>query len=173
MSIDVHLRRYDVDDVDTIYEAVVESKVELSRWMPWCNAEYSRQDTKLWGESRTAAWENDLQWCFVIVNGDGMLLGACGIQRLDLPNGVREVGYWVRSSLTGRGIATNATRQICRLAFDTHGLHRLEILTSVENLASQRVAEKAGAIREGILKERFLLNNIRHDCVLFAILNAD
>jgi len=60
---------------------------------------------------------------------------------------------------------------LCQWAFGKKELHRIEIIMSVENIASQRVAEKAGAVREGILRQRLLLNGRRHDAVMFAVLN--
>lgn len=169
MTSTIHLRRYRPDDVDAMYEAVIASKRELSRWMPWCHAEYSRQDAAAWVESRPGAWERNDEWSFLIVDAEDQLLGSCGIHRLDLKNGVGELGYWVKTSATRRGIASEATRQLCRWAFEEAGLERIEILASIENLASQRVAEKAGGIREGLLRQRLALRNKRHDCVLFAI----
>ncbi|MDA1055667.1 MAG: GNAT family N-acetyltransferase [Planctomycetota bacterium] len=154
-----------------IYEAVMESKAELSPWMSWCHANYSRQDAATWVEGRPSAWERGENWSFVIVDSSGRLLGTCGFHRLDSLHGVGELGYWVRSSLTGLGIATEATRNLCQWAFAEKGLHRVEIIMSMENIASQRVAEKAGAVREGVLRQRLLLNGRRHDAALFAVLN--
>lgn len=173
MSNSIHIRRYQPGDVEAVYEAVIESKAELSPWMQWCHAAYSRQDTIAWVDSRADAWESNREWSYVVLNSDGRLLGACGIHRFDVLNGVAEVGYWVRSSATGQGIATAATRRLCQWAFDETELRRLEILTSVENLASQKVAEKAGAVREGVLRQRLLLHGRRHDCALYAILKEE
>jgi RimJ/RimL family protein N-acetyltransferase len=121
-------------------------------------------------ESRTAAWERNEEWSFIVVDSADRLLGTCGIHRIDFRNGVGEIGYWVRTSATRRGIATEATRQLSRWAFQVKDLHRLEILAAVDNIASQRVAVKVSGTPEGILKERLLLHGQRHDCLLFAIL---
>ena len=169
MTRDIDLRQYQPDDVDAIYEAVMESKVELSPWMPWCHADYSRQDAVTWVEGRPNSWERNESWSFVIVEPGGQLLGTCGIHRLDLLHKVGELGYWVRSSRTGEGIATEATRKLCQWAFAEKGLRRVEILMSIENIASQRVAEKVGAVREGVLRQRLTLNGRRHDASLFAV----
>jgi ribosomal-protein-serine acetyltransferase len=166
----IQLRRYRPDDIDAVYEAVIESRVELSRWMPWCHPDYSRDDAVWWVESRPAAWEQNEEWSHLIVDSHGQLLGSCGIRRLDLRNGVGELGYWVRTSATGQGVATEATRQLCEWAFREQGLHRIEILAAVENLPSQRVATKVGGVREGILRQRLLLHGRRHDCTLDVIL---
>lgn len=166
---DIQIRRYRPEDVDALYEAVIESKAELTRWSWWCHDNYARQDALTWVEGRPSAWERNEEWSFLIVDARGQLLGSCGIHRLDLRGGTGELGYWVRTSATRQGVATEATRQLCRWAFEDQKLQRIEILASVENTASQRVAERAGGIREGILRQRINLHGRRHDCVLFAI----
>lgn len=166
----VQIRRYRSVDVDALYDAVMESHAELSPWMPWCHSAYSRSDTESWVNSRSAAWELNQEWSFLIVDAADRVLGACGIHRIELRNGVAELGYWVRTSATRQGVATSATRQLCEWSFRERGLHRLEILVSAENLSSQRVAQKAGGVREGVLRERILLHGRRHDCELWSIL---
>ena len=114
MTREIQLRRYQPDDVDAIYEAVMESKTDLSPWMPWCHADYSRDDAVTWVEGRPNSWEINESRSFVIVEPNGQLLGTCGIHRLDLLHGLGEFGYWVRSSATRQGIATLATRRLCK-----------------------------------------------------------
>jgi RimJ/RimL family protein N-acetyltransferase len=171
MTSNIQIRRYQPNDIDAVYEAVIESKPELSPWMPWCQTEYAWQDAADWVQGRPEAWERNEEKSFLMIDANERLLGCCGIHRIDARNGVGELGYWVRSSATCQGIATEATRQVARWAFQEANFHRIEILVSVENLASQRVAEKAGAIREGVLRDRILLHGRRHDCVLYALLN--
>ena len=173
MSTTTMIRQYRPDDVDPIYAAVIASKPQLSPWMPWCHDEYSRVDTTKWVEGRPIAWERNEEWSFLIVDENDSVLGGCGIHRLDLKNGVGELGYWVRTQSTSQGIATEATRQLCRWAFSENGLQRIEILASVENVASQRVAEKAGGIREGILRHRIWLHGRPHNCILYSILKDE
>jgi len=59
------------------------------------------------------------------------------------------------------------------LAFEQLHLHRVEIIAAVKNLASQRVAEKAGAMREGILRRRLLINGNHHDAIIYSLLPED
>lgn len=168
----IHIRRYEPTDIDALYEAVIESRAKLSPWMAWCHADYSRTETAGWVESRAGAWENNSEWSFVIVDADGRILGACGIHRFDLLNGVGEVGYWVRSSATRQGVGSEAVRQLTQWAFQEQGLHRIEMLVSVENFPSLRVAVKAGAACEGVLRQRLILNGRRHDAVMWAIIKS-
>ena len=63
-----------------------------------------------------------------------------------------------------------AKRRLALWAFRVKGLHRIEIIAAVENIPSDRVAEKAGATREGVLRERLLLHGRRHDGVILSLL---
>lgn len=173
MNNQIQIRRYRLDDVDAIYEAVVESKKELSVWMPWCHDGYSRQETQTRVESRATAWEQNQEWSHLIVDSQDRVLGTCGIHHIDLKNGVAELGYWVRTTATRRGIATQATRQLCPWAFQETVLERIEILASVSNFVSQRVAQKAGGVREAVLRKRLSLHGHRHDAVLFSIVKDE
>jgi len=67
-------------------------------------------------------------------------------------------------------LATPATRLVAAWGFANTKLNRLEILASVRNLASIRVAEKAGGVREGVLRSRLLLHGQPHDAVIFSII---
>jgi ribosomal-protein-serine acetyltransferase len=78
------------------------------------------------------------------------------------------VGYWVRSSATPQGVATAALQRLVQWAFQHTALMRLEVVVSTQNAASLRVAEKAGAVREGVLRKRLLLHGVWHDAVLFS-----
>ena len=63
-----------------------------------------------------------------------------------------EIGYWVRSSATGRGFATEATLALTKSGIETLGLARVEIRCDAKNLRSRAVAERAGYLLEGILR---------------------
>ncbi len=62
------------------------------------------------------------------------------------------IGYWCAREARGRGITTRALRLLCRHALEAFYLERLDLVTDVENLASQRIAAKVGFQREGILR---------------------
>ena len=92
----------------------------------------------------------------VAVDGDGTLLGACGLVDVDWLDLVGEVGYWTAPDHRGRGVATRATRAVCRWAFDDLGLERLQLEASVRNPASNRVARRLGFQWEGTRRQAFV-----------------
>ena len=75
---------------------------------------------------------------------DDRLLGSFSLMELDREPGFGEIGYWVAAEARGRGIATRAVRLLADWARTELGLTRMEILPHKDNLASRRVAEKAG-----------------------------
>lgn len=167
----LRIRPYLKTDVQPLLDAVLESQTELSRWLPWCHPEYGFDEAEQWVQSRASAWKNTQEFSFVVIDGSDQILGTCGISRIDRCNGLGELGYWIRSSKSGQGVATEAVKLACQWACAQHDLHRMEIVVSTRNNASQRVAEKAGAELEGILRKRVLLHGQWHDAYLFSILN--
>jgi ribosomal-protein-alanine N-acetyltransferase len=84
---------------------------------------------------------------YVLVGGDGSVLGRFNLYRVE--DHRAELGYRVAEHASGRGLATAAVRELCRLAAARHGLHTLRAGTSLGNVASQRVLTKAGFVPDG------------------------
>ena len=168
-SNDIRIRPYRVEDAPALWEAVVESRAQLEPWMPWCHANYSIEEARDWIEEQVAALEQGTAFEFAITRGDGSYLGGAGLNQIDRVNQRANVGYWVRSSVTGTGAATRAVRLLRDWAFQNTALVRLELLVAVGNVASHRVAEKCGAVREGVLKRRLMLHGTARDATMHSI----
>jgi ribosomal-protein-alanine N-acetyltransferase len=83
----------------------------------------------------------------VLVAEDGSVLGRFNLY--DIEDGAAVLGYRVAQHVAGRGVATAAVRELCRLAAARHGLRILRAATSGGNAASQRVLAKAGFVPVG------------------------
>jgi RimJ/RimL family protein N-acetyltransferase len=101
----------------------------------------------------------------------GELLGGIGLRVYDMA--VVEVGYWVKPEARGRGVATRALVLAARHAFDELGAGRVHLTTEPDNVASQRVAEKAGFIGEGVLRSLLDFKGRRRDAVMYSLLRED
>jgi ribosomal-protein-serine acetyltransferase len=168
------VRTYRDSDVDALYEAAHESIPEASLWLPWCHEKYSIEDSREFLRTRSSAAARDEWYSFGIFEPQGSrLLGGVGLNFFNRVHQLANLGYWVRTSATGRGIATSATRLVARFGFESLGLHRIEIVAALGNIASQRVAEKAGAVREGVLRQRLLIRGESQDAVMFSLVPGD
>jgi RimJ/RimL family protein N-acetyltransferase len=170
----VRIRRYCAEDIPLLFEAARESVNEMFAWMPWCHQNYSLEESAAFVLSREAAWNQKAECDFAILDvKTNRLLGGVGLNQFNRDHDFANLGYWVRSSSTGRGVATAAVLLAARLGFEDSGLHRIEIVAAVGNIASQKVAEKAKARREGVLRNRLLLHNRPHDAVMYSLVMAD
>ncbi|HEY1573346.1 MAG TPA: GNAT family N-acetyltransferase [Pseudonocardiaceae bacterium] len=84
---------------------------------------------------------------YVLVADDGSVLGRFNLY--NIKDGTAEVGYRIAQHAAGRGVATAAVQELCRLATTRHGLRALRAATSHANVASQRVLTKAGFVAVG------------------------
>jgi RimJ/RimL family protein N-acetyltransferase len=162
------LRPYRLDDAPALHEAALESMAEVQPFMAWCHPDLAVADMHAWLEAQVAAFETLKAFEFAIVAADGRFLGGCGLNHLEDANRRANLGYWVRTSAARRGVATEAVRQLVRWAFENTDLIWLEVVVSARNAPSLRVAEKAGAWREGVLRRRLLIHGEAHDAVLFS-----
>ncbi len=164
-------RRRDVDDV---FAAVTESVAELVPWMHWCHPDYARVETAEWIRAAERAWEQDLEYPFVAREvATGQVLGTVGLNALDRQNRWANLGYWIRTTATGRGFATRAARLVTGFGLGPVGLDRVEILAATGNVRSQAVARRAGAHEEGVLRRRLRVHAETYDAQVFSIVRGD
>lgn len=156
-------------DAPALCAAVLASLPELTPFMPWATAAYDEAAALSW--IRGEREPDEVR--YLILGEDGEVAGGCGLNRFDQVNRHANLGYWLRTDRTGRGWATRATVLLARHGLTRLGLERVEILMVVENEASRRVAERAGATFEGTLRHRFLLHGVYHDAHLYSLIRTD
>jgi RimJ/RimL family protein N-acetyltransferase len=170
----VELRPPTAGDVDDLYAGVIESRPELETWMAWCHPGYGRADTAEWVRLTEQGRANGADYSFVIVDrATGEALGTCGLNAVDRVNQWANLGYWVRTPATGRGVATRAATLVADFGFAELGLHRIEILAATGNAPSQHVAARVGAVREGVARRRLHVNETTHDAVVFSLIRDE
>ncbi len=168
----IHLRTPTIDDDERLLAAVEESLPELAAWMEWCRSGYAIEDARSWLAGQAPARERGEAYEFLLEDDAGRLLGTCGLNGINQLHSFANLGYWVRSSETGRGVAVAAVRAVAAWAFAETELERLEIVVMTGNHRSLRVADKAGARREGVLRARLRLAGRNHDAVMFSIVRG-
>jgi RimJ/RimL family protein N-acetyltransferase len=170
----VTLRPWAAGDAAALYEAARESIDSVGPWLSWLDALYAPADAERWVTTSQQHWRLGTEFRFGIRDAvHDRLLGGAGVNHVDRTHGFGNLGYWVRSGAVGRGVATRATRLVARFGLTTAGLGRIEILTATDNFASQRVADKAGATFEGVLRDRLLVRGRRIPARLYSLVAHD
>jgi RimJ/RimL family protein N-acetyltransferase len=127
---------------------------DAQRWATSGRA-WTRPDVRVYIALAPAFWLAGAEARFAVVDAaSGTCAGSIGL-RVTVPSlGVAELGYGLRASWRGRGLATRAVRLVADWAFTEARLGRLELGAAVGNLPSQLVAERAGFRREGVARLR-------------------
>jgi RimJ/RimL family protein N-acetyltransferase len=166
----VTLRAWTSADVPAIVEMCEDPDVIRFTSVP---VPYEADDAQLWLDlhpGRLAAGDGA---AFAITEaGDERVVGSIGVRVLH-EQGAAETGYHIVAERRGRGLATAALRLIARWTFAELPVGRLQLTTHLDNPGSQRVAEKAGFTREGVLRSWADQRGERVDLVMWSLLPGD
>ena len=147
----VTLRPWRADDAAAIAAAFADA--ESLYWMHQVPSPYTESDALDYVRAMEAAWSARTGGAFAVVDeATGRVAGSIGLNVIDPELSVVEVGYWAAPGFRGRGITTRALRLLSRWLLGTAGAERVQLRADVRNAASIRVAEKAGFLREGVLR---------------------
>ncbi len=149
----VIVRPYAESDAHALFEAVQESRDHLRPWMPWADQHQSLEETLDWIIHQHAAWlVRETLSCAVVEKASGRFAGGAGLAPRDWQVRSFEIGYWLRSSATGRGYMTEATRLLTVFAFETLQARRIMIRCDERNRRSAAIPRRLGYLLEGALR---------------------
>jgi RimJ/RimL family protein N-acetyltransferase len=162
------------DDAAPHYEAARESLGEVGRWLTWCHGEMRLEDSEAWIGKCVDAWKRGEFYGFYLFDRTTeAFVGCATINEIDFARLRGNLGYWVRTSRQGTGMATEMVPEVARFGFERLGLQRLEVVAAVSNAASRRVATKIGAHHEGIARNRLRIHGVQHDAAVYSLIPAD
>jgi RimJ/RimL family protein N-acetyltransferase len=143
----VTLHRAGAEDLDELVEAVNDSRMALRPWMPWAQVPATPESIGNFLEQADRDWERGREFQFTIRGRRGAepeaLIGSCGLHDRVGVGGL-EIGYWVRSDCTGRGVATSAASALTAAALGLDGVARVEIRCDAANVRSAAIPPKLG-----------------------------
>jgi RimJ/RimL family protein N-acetyltransferase len=105
----------------------------------------------------------------IVEQTTGAIVGSIGLRDTDWTAGRTEIGYGIHTSQRGRGCATEAARAVGRWAVTDGGMRRVQLRSRLDNVASLRVAEKAGYHREGTQPMAEQDGREAHDLAIFSM----
>jgi len=159
------LRPYDIHMVDALVVAANDPRINRFMRDSFPHP-YTVDDARTWVDLATAS---DPPTHFAIVT-DGVLVGGCGgSPGVAEFTGTCEIGWWLNPAWWGRGITTAAVTALIDEFFGSRGFMRLWAPVMAPNRASQRVAEKAGMVFEGVSPSAYLKDGVRYDQYHFGL----
>ncbi|TSH93114.1 GNAT family N-acetyltransferase [Verticiella sediminum] len=167
----LRLRPFVPDDAEEFARAVRESAPDMTRWMPWCNAAYTKSEAYHWFRLCSASLAEGTGYEFGLFSaGTGRLLGGAGLNFFHPEHNFCNLGYWLRASARGQGLAAEVVPALARFGFSRLGLTRIEIVIAEGNQASIATARRAGALFEGRARNRLLMAGVPVDALVFSLI---
>lgn len=171
----VTLRQWETRDVPALVDCL-DGDPEVTRWLELVPQPYDESEARTWVKQAASYWHEGTAAPFAVVdNTSGEVVGGVGFHWVDLTHAIGEVGYWLRREARSRGLTTRAVWLASKWALETLECERLQLRTDERNLPSQRVAEKAGFRREGVLRsQQFSVREKRRvDFVMYSLLPGE
>lgn len=171
----LELRPFRRRDLDSLVDAASESIVDLNRWLPWAHVGYGRRDALVFLRDSVSAWGEGRAFDFTIryIDRPTFHVGNVSVWFVSRQSRVGEVGYWIRSSETRTGVGTESAARVLAVAFDELALHRVVLRIAVGNRGSERIAEKLGFTREGLLRQELQINGQWVDHSIWGLLEEE
>lgn len=165
------IRKWDLSDAKDLAAALSNTKIQdnLRDGLPY---PYTEQDGIDYISAMLSADENDT-FAFAITI-EGKVIGSIGVFRQgNIHRQTAEVGYYIAEEYWGKGIMTEAIKQICKYVFDKSDIIRIYAEPFAYNLASCRVLEKAGFQYEGTLRKNAVKNGKIIDMKMYSLLRNE
>lgn len=165
------IRKWELSDAKDLAAALSNKKVQdnLRDGLPY---PYTEQDGKDFISAMLSADENET-FAFAITV-DNTVIGSIGIFRQEnIHRQTAELGYYIAEEYWGKGIMTEAVRQICEYVFRESDIIRIYAEPFVYNIASCRVLEKAGFQYEGTLRSNAVKNGKIMDMKMYSLLKEE
>ncbi len=141
-------------DVGPMHDAVQASLPELEEWLPWAVG-YDRSVAHRFIRDSASAWNDARAYDFAIRLHEepDFHVGNISVWPTSPANRVGEIGYWIRSDLTGEGIGTEVTARTIQVGFEELNYHKIVLRIAAGNERSDRIAKRLGFTLEGTLRD--------------------
>ena len=159
---------------EALLDAVLHSKAAVAAWETWALGEYDLVRAGRYLIDCAQAWHDESSFTFGLFDPlTDRVIGTTTLRASPLEHKTANLGYWVHTDFTCRGIASTAAAAVAVHGLSERGFDRIEIVAQVGNLASRRVAEKIGASFEGVLRNRLSYGGEPRDAAMYSLVPAD
>ncbi|MDR0678655.1 MAG: GNAT family N-acetyltransferase [Puniceicoccales bacterium] len=166
----LRLRPLEITDGERITEFMGERAV--TKFLLYFTYPINPEQVRAWLQSVLSLQPEQCAYWAIVDQKEDLLIGIASLT-LDGPNQKGEIGYWMDKAYWGKGLMTEAIWRVIHYSFDELKLHRLDLTHMVENIASQRVAEKLGFQLEGCWREGHYKDGTFRDVKIYGMLAVD
>lgn len=153
---DVELKTLSLDEAGKLFQLIDKNKLQIGEWLIWADKTKSVEDVEKMIQEYTERREKGEGMNFGIWY-QSKLIGVVSFASIDKDRKKGGLAYWLDSEYQGKGIITQACKQLLEYGFNTLNLHRIEISCAAGNSKSRAVAERLGFTQEGIFRESELI----------------
>lgn len=165
------LRKIRYEDIDDIHTYA--SNPEVSKYVFWgahetrtATEDYVKMIIALYEDGKIAPWG-------IHYKEDNKLIGTVDFVSWQTQHKTAEIGYALSKDYWGRGIATEAAKELIRFGMHEMDLVRIQAKSLVANVGSERVMEKAGMTFEGILRKFIYVKGAHYDVKMYSIIKEN
>jgi len=155
------------------FAALDRSRSDILQWEDWPDAIRSEEDALAVLQRLESDWTSGRTFSCGIFTEDKAVIGGVTVSNVLWDCRCADLGYWVEPAHRGKSISTWAARHVIDFCFGVLKLQRLALVIRVDNIASQRVAQKLGAQFEGIARQRIVHRQRPLDARVYAITRGD
>lgn len=167
---DITLKEIGQDEVKPIFETISAERKYLGLWLPFVEHTLEIADTQNFIENLKVTETKDLTYAIYYKKD---FVGLAGLKDPDYDNKKIEIGYWIAEKYQHKGIVTLSCRKLIEHAFVELGMNRIQLKAAIENINSQKVAERLGFIKEGIERDGELHKRGYVDLIVYGLLKKD
>lgn len=166
------LEKLNLTHVEAIFNAIDQNRRFLRKWLPFVDFTFKPADTERFVRSileKSSANRDEVY----IIWYKHEFAGLIGFKDIDRVNDKIEIGYWLIEKMTGKGIATAATRKMVNLAFRNMDMNRVQIRCGVGNDKSSAIPRRLGFSFEGVERNGERHNHSYIDLEVFSLLKHE
>lgn len=164
------IRCWEPKDAALLQKAAAESKEHLLPFMPWAADEPQtiEQKVDLMRRFRGKFDRNEDYVYGIFDQSESLALGGTGLHTR-LSGNALEIGYWLHKDHIKKGLITESTAALTKVAFEVYHVERMEIHCSVENLASAAVPRRLGYVHEATRRRLGYANGTQTDSMIWTL----
>ena len=168
------VRCYQPSDTQLLADSVMESVEHLKPWMPWAHSEPTPFEQRLDRVNRfRGRFDLKEDYIYGIFNPkETQLLGGTGLHTR-LGDNELEIGYWIHKDYVNKGLVTESTAALVKVAFEIVHVHRIEIHCDPGNHASASIPRKLGFTHEGTLRAKTPFLDRWSDSMIWGLLDTE